>query len=539
MSTDSSLKLSRDRFLAFAFAASDMLVEVDSLGTIKFLAGAVTAVTGYEDDELVGQSFYTLFADEDQEMIRTTARNSKAKSKQGPFLLKVQNRDREIAPKNIFLSGMSLTEDGPIYFTISQADALLSYIEFNRSSNLQKIPGIDDFETLLRSRIPELVAGKKNVDVQVLQLAGMKNANGKLDANSWDGLTAAIAQLVMESSIGGDTAVKVDDEKYLLVKDAHDSDSKIQEKIKEIARRYNIEDAIDVQSKTMEGDLNALSAREASRAILYTIKKMEKGGLDAVGDDLQSSFSSFLEENTIKISNLKRIFSHQDFNLHFQPIFDMKTRKVSHHEVLVRFNDPSTTFEMITMGEDIGIAPDMDLSICRKALKYSDQNRKKKIGKIAVNLSGSSIQNDKFVTKLISALDEYPDAAKNLMFEITESSEIKDLDKVDAYIQKLRAKGYPVCLDDFGAGAASFQYLHKLKVDGIKIDGSYVRNITTNGRDSTMVKNMTQMCHEMGVYVVAEMIETQEQMDLLSSIGVDKGQGWLFGKAAPEVLPLE
>ena len=83
---------------------------------------------------------------------------------------------------------------------------------------------------------------------------------------------------------------------------------------------------------------------------------------------------------------------------------------------------------------------------------------------------------------------EYSGAAKSLMFEITESSEIKDLDKVDGYIQELRGKGYPVCLDDFGAGAASFQYLHKLQVDGVKIDGAYVRNVLTSTRDATMVK---------------------------------------------------
>ena len=125
------------------------------------------------------------------------------------------------------------------------------------------------------------------------------------------------------------------------------------------------------------------------------------------------------------------------------------------------------------------------------------------------------------------------------MFEITESSEIKDLDKVDGFIQQLRKKGYPVCLDDFGAGAASFQYLHKLQVDGVKIDGAYVRNVLTSTRDATMVKNMTQMCHEMGVYVVAEMIENEDQKDFLRAIGVDKGQGWLFGKAEDKPLAVE
>ena len=104
------------------------------------------------------------------------------------------------------------------------------------------------------------------------------------------------------------------------------------------------------------------------------------------------------------------------------------------------------------------------------------------------------------------------------------------------FIQELRRTGFPVCLDDFGAGAASFQYLQKLEVDGVKIDGSYVKTILTSPRDATMVKNITKMCHELDVYVVAEMIESKDQADYLLGMGVDKGQGWLFSKAMPDVV---
>lgn len=76
-------------------------------------------------------------------------------------------------------------------------------------------------------------------------------------------------------------------------------------------------------------------------------------------------------------------------------------------------------------------------------------------------------------------------------------------------------------------------------MDGVKIDGAYIRGLLSSSRDATMVKNMTQMCHEMGVYVVAEMIENEEQKNFLNEIGVEKGQGWLFGKAQAEPLPVE
>lgn len=486
------LKTQRDRFLAFAFAAADMLVEVNSNGAVTYASGAVIAITGLEEDELIGLPFHDLFPDDDLKIIGRIIRSNKVGTKQGPFLLKIKNAEEPDTPKNIFLSGFSLDEKGPTYIAISLADALLSFLEFSRTQNAEKIATLENFETMLRQKIPALLDNKEHVDVQLLQLDGMHEQSRKLDQNTWSGLTAAIAQLVMESSIDGETAVKVDDEKYMIVKDAKNANVDIQKRIQEIAKQYNIEDSLNIQSKNIEGDLGALSAKEASRAILYTIKKMESDGLEGVNDNLQASFAAFLEENANKISNLKRIFSHQDFKLNFQPIYNIKDRSLSHHEVLVRFDANQTSpYELITMGEDIGLAPDMDLSICRQALKYADKNKKRKIGKIAVNLSGVSIQSEIFVKKLLSTLDEYPEAAKHLMFEITESSEIKDLDRVDGYIQQLRKKGYAVCLDDFGAGSASFQYLHKLKVDGIKIDGAYIRNITNSPRDATMVKSMS------------------------------------------------
>ncbi|HOO50409.1 MAG TPA: EAL domain-containing protein [Alphaproteobacteria bacterium] len=536
------MKAQRDRFLAFAFAAADLLIEIKKSGEIVYASGAARAITGYEDKELLHKNFQELFISGDNGLISSITDHTSVGSKHGPFLMKIQNKEGLTEEKHIFLSSFSMKEDGPIYIAVTMADALLSFIEFSKAENaLHDIPNMKDFEHVLRKKIANIGAGGKAVDVQVLQLDGMAKFQNQLDSNSWAGLTAALGQLMMESSLDGETAVKVDDEKYLLLKDGEqNSEELLQQKIMEIAKQYNIADAIDVKSKNIEGDLTSLSAREATRAVLYTMNKMEQQGLEAVGDDLKGSFSAFLEENAIKISNIKRMISHQDFQIKFQPIVMLDKESVSHHEVLVRFNSDKSPFELITMCEDIGLSPDLDLAICRQCLKYVDQNgRKKSLGKLAVNISGQSIQSEKFVKKLLDTLTEYSDAAKSLMFEITESSEIKDLDKVDGFIQQLRKKGYPVCLDDFGAGAASFQYLHKLQVDGVKIDGAYVRNVLTSTRDATMVKNMTQMCHEMGVYVVAEMIENEDQKDFLRAIGVDKGQGWLFGKAEDKPLAVE
>ena len=150
--------------------------------------------------------------------------------------------------------------------------------------------------------------------------------------------------------------------------------------------------------------------------------------------------------------------------------------------------------------------------------------------RVGVNISGQSIQSEVFFDKMIELLDDTEVDSSNLLFEITESTAIGDLDKVNNLIQRLRVKNFEVCLDDFGAGAASFQYLNGLDIDCVKIDGKYVRDALNSARDEAMVRNLARMCQDLGVTTIAEMVETQEQLDYLVKIGVDKGQGWIFGK---------
>ncbi len=541
MSDEHDLKLQRDRFLAFAFAGADLLIEIDARGAILYTSGATKFFTGHTDTSLHKKDFRNIFATEDLPIIESMQKKARASGRHGPYLVTIKNPVEAGSGTRVFVSGFSMDESGALYLSVSKGDGLLRIMGFERDgSKPPQIAGAADFENMISKKIPELIASGTNADVTLLELAGLKNQRGKLDSNNWSSFMNEIAEIVMESSIDGETAVSLDDEKYIILQDGESKDKaeKLEEKIMDVAKKFKMSDVINIKSKTVEGDLPNLTEREATRAIIYTMNKMEKNGLENCGDDLKKSFNSFLEENTNRIKTLKNIVSHQIFNIHFQPIVDLKTLSVVHHEVLVRFNSDESPYDLIVLGEDIGIAPDVDLSVCRQTLKYADQHAKDDIGKLAVNLSGVSIQNEQFIKSLIATLKQYPRAAEHIIFEITESSNIKNLDLVNAFIQQLRTAGHQVCLDDFGAGAASFQYLHKLNVDGIKIDGSYTRAILHSPRDATMIKNLTQMCHELDIFVVAEMIETEDQSRYLRDIGVDKGQGWLFGKAKADVISL-
>src|SRR5262249_37678626 len=102
-------------------------------------------------------------------------------------------------------------------------------------------------------------------------------------------------------------------------------------------------------------------------------------------------------------------------------------------------------------------------------------------------------------------------------------------------VSRLRQRGFRVCLDDFGAGSSSFHYLNSFPVDFVKIDGKYVKNAIDSPRDRAFLKAMAQLCHDLDTATIAEMIETDAQAQLMRDLGVGYGQGYLFGKPAPEM----
>jgi len=155
--------------------------------------------------------------------------------------------------------------------------------------------------------------------------------------------------------------------------------------------------------------------------------------------------------------------------------------------------------------------------------------------KLAVNMSGRSLMSPQFHDALMRVLKERAAPAGRLIFEVTESAALTDLDLADRHIQALRGAGYSVCLDDFGSGAASFPYLKMLTVDSVKIDGQYVRELTKSSREGEMIRHLVNMCRSLDVHTTAEMIEDLAVAEQLKELGVDYGQGFYFGR--PEETP--
>lgn len=186
--------------------------------------------------------------------------------------------------------------------------------------------------------------------------------------------------------------------------------------------------------------------------------------------------------------------------------------------------------------ERYGLMPAIDRWVVRTALAHVDQLHPAgaALARVAINLSGASIEDAALAAEIVGWLREYRVDPRRVYFEITETVAVRNLAAVERFMNQLRAVGCCTALDDFGAGMSSFAYLKHLPVDLIKIDGSFVHDMRRDPVSRLMVRAVTDIAHQLGLLVVAEWVEDQATVDALAALGVDALQGFLLHR--PELV---
>ena len=217
------------------------------------------------------------------------------------------------------------------------------------------------------------------------------------------------------------------------------------------------------------------------------------------------------------------------FELHYQGVYHTQTRKLVHLEALIRLRD-ETTGELISPGLFIPIAEKSNkiLEIDRWVLRQAIQllSERPHAPPIAVNISGRSFDDPALPNFIADLLREFRAEPARLLIEITETAAVSDLTDAERFIEALKQTGCGVCLDDFGAGFASFAYLKHIRVDTIKLDGMFIRNLPHDHENQVFVRGMVEVARGLGKSTVAECVEDEATLKLLSRLGVDKAQGY-------------
>jgi diguanylate cyclase (GGDEF)-like protein len=241
-------------------------------------------------------------------------------------------------------------------------------------------------------------------------------------------------------------------------------------------------------------------------------------------------------------NQLRQALDKEEFVLHYQPKVNLASGQLTGAEALIRWNDPHTGLvppgRFIPILEETGLIYEVGRWALRQAI--ADYLRWRAAGlaavRIAVNVSPLQLRNPGFIAEIRQAIGIDAQAAAGLELEITESLIMEDVKHSIASLQAIRAMGVSIAIDDFGTGFSSLSYLSKLPVDTLKIDRSFVIDMTAAPEGLALVSTIINLAHSLKLNVVAEGVETEEQSRLLRLLSCDEMQGFLFSKPVPSEI---
>jgi EAL domain-containing protein (putative c-di-GMP-specific phosphodiesterase class I) len=521
-----------DRFLAFAFASADLLVETDIDGVIGFAAGAFRTRLGRAAEDFVGRRIVSMFTATDHETLEIALAMVRQNGRMAPMQLSLADAGRSAVSVGALLL-QNPGQDARLSFSIGPVAADLGAV----------MPGA-----------PALADGRGFA--RIAEVALRQHCMGELallEVSNWAELRQAMTgadRHVLEARIGdalgggaeGVTVGAIAEGRYGVLGDGMDLGRLVQ-LMEDALRGAPVSHRAAVSGTRVSMAMDAVAAPQAARALRYALGRFADGGLEAArAIGAEAGLAGIINSAGQHAIAMRKALEARRFRLLYQPVVRLSDRSVHHFEALIRpipleGMPTQTPQDFVSFAEALSLSEVLDWAVLETALAALDDAADVCI---AVNMSGLSMQNPSYRRKLLDRLEMMRGTAgkhapSRLMIELTETAEIDDLAAAASTMEQLRSVGVPVCLDDFGAGVAVFRYLRAFGVDHVKLDGDYVRASCKTRRDRSLVAAMVELAGTAGASVVAEMIETEEQVQIMQQMGVKYGQGWLFGR--PGRLP--
>jgi diguanylate cyclase (GGDEF)-like protein len=381
--------------------------------------------------------------------------------------------------------------------------------------------------------------------VLVLDLDGFKHINDSLGHPTGDKLLQSLAKRLVHCVRSTDTVSRQGGDEFvvLLSEIDHPQDA--------ISMSRRLLDVVAGATSIEKHDLHITASIGVSiypddgRDAETLIKNADTAMFHAKEDGRQSFqfFRSAMNVQAVERQmieeHLRRALERQEFTLHYQPKINIATGMVTGVEALIRWTHPTlgsiSPGQFIPVAESCGlIAPIGDWVLreaCTQAKVWADAGLP--MMTMAVNVSASQFRNEGFLDDLFTILSETGLHPRYLELELTESVLMKRAELTASILSALREKGVRVAIDDFGTGYSSLSYLRKFPLDAIKIDQSFVGQITTVPDETVIVRAIISMGRSLNLRVIAEGVETQEQLDFLKAHRCDEAQGYFFSRPVP------
>jgi diguanylate cyclase (GGDEF)-like protein/PAS domain S-box-containing protein len=552
LTEDLLVRQSEARFASLVKNASDVVTVVEPDTTIRYSSPSSARVLGYEPHDLEGSRFTDLVhADDKTRALSFLTATGDGEDQTGLLELRLCRRDGEVIFAEMLRT--SLLHDPNVKGIVLNTRDVSERKEFEEQLSHQafhdSITGLAN-RVLFRDRVTHALERRDEAPVAVLfmDLDDFKTINDSLGHAAGDVLLREVGDRLRACLRAADTAARLGgDEFAILLEEGGDG-----VQAADVADRIikGLDDAFHLEGKEVfvrasigiaiaDGDVRANEdavedvLRNADVA-MYMAKENGKGRYQMFEPAMHETALKRLELK----ADLQRALEHGEFRLHYQPVIELETGRISGVEALIRWIHPDRglvpPLDFIPLAEETGLIVPIGRWVLQEACAYAADLQRRFPSDVpfhmAVNLSAKQLQRAEVVDEIREALDETGLPPSSLILEITESVAMADMELSIERLGELKALGVLLAIDDFGTGYSSLNYVRRFPVDILKVDKSFIDGVSEEGESSALTAAMIELAGILNLKPVAEGIERLEQLERLLELHCALGQGFYFAK---------
>jgi diguanylate cyclase (GGDEF)-like protein/PAS domain S-box-containing protein len=549
---NNTLLESEQRYKSLFDHNPDMIYSMDMDGYITSVNPALIQTLGFSEEDMLQAHALNFVCKKDQKRVVDHFRLA-LHDKPQTFVTSIRKKDGTEIVCSITNIPIVVNQVVAGVYGISKnitwqkkAEEKIERLAFHDS--LTGLPNRSLFEKRLRELLEENDHTKNKMAVLFIDIDHFKIINESLGHHIGDVVLKHVSNQLRQTINGQDLLSRFAGDVFTLILPALDKPGAVIDTANKIAEALKMPIFLDGQEYTVSASIGISIYPDDSveadvlikNADIALHKAKEKGR--GMREFFTGEMNAFTLERLKLEGYLRKAIQKGELEPYYQPQLCMKTEKITGFEALIRWNHPElglvSPMQFVPLAEEIGLIDDIGRFVlfesCKQLRRWHDQGAYDL--SISVNVSGRQFQRLSFVYEVKEALQTSGIPAECLHLELTESTMIHNVQYSMSIMQELRELGVKLAIDDFGTGYSSLSYLKDFPVDSLKIDQSFIRHLSDdffNTSDAAIIKAIIMMCEGLSVTVVAEGVESYEQMNLLREYGCHTAQGYIISKPMP------